>query len=374
MEVNPVEVRSGVAIVHSSPSEFVDQLRTKESIDPRISVTLLEIDVQSAQYSCEVTIANAADEEFSVSEVRPRLPKGVKLNEAFDSAQVALGKRYQEICRTTGALMTSATLLAGQDLATQNAKRLRESMREALKPRNLLDMYLAPLFGRVPQSLQKARERDFKIEVNCSADASGALKAFPLAADSADRQLIEYNISLLKRIEADQDFQRTRTKEVSLKKGQQYKAIYIVCGTRGALNPTSYSISFDIVLRRESYFLSRVEYATVTVPPAPFWPTVVAMASAAIGWLIEAFRPVTAAGATTPKAASASFLSTDPLVLATGLAVPILTALIVYNIYDMTALKDRVKASRSWRSAVFVGFLCGFLNERILAALGALLK
>jgi hypothetical protein len=65
----------------------------KESIDPRISVTLVEIDVQTAQYSCEVTITNAADEEFSVCAVRPRLPKGVRLNEAVDSAQVAAGKR-----------------------------------------------------------------------------------------------------------------------------------------------------------------------------------------------------------------------------------------------------------------------------------------
>jgi hypothetical protein len=94
MEAGASEIRSGLAVVHSSPVELSDrQLWTKESIDPRISVTLVEIDVQTAQYSCEVTITNAADEEFSVCAVRPRLPKGVRLNEAVDSAQVAAGKR-----------------------------------------------------------------------------------------------------------------------------------------------------------------------------------------------------------------------------------------------------------------------------------------
>lgn len=398
MEVTGAEVREGGAIVRSTPVELAaEPLRTKESIDPRISVTMLEIDAQSAQYSCEVTIINAADEEFSVAEVRPRLPKGVTLNEAFDSAQVALGKRYQEICRATGSLLTSATMLADHALATDSVRKFRESLRSALKPGNLLDIYLSPFLGRVPQVVQAARERNFRIEVSCSADAIGALKAFPLDAASPDRRLIEYNIELLKRIEGDQDFQRTRAKEVSLKKGQQYKAIYIVCGTRGALNPTSYSISFDIVLRRGTYSLSRVEYATVTVPPAPFWPTVVAMASAAIGSLIHAFGPASgaagsagaaAAGAAGSAggaaaggtAAAAMAVAADPfgtqamLSMAATLAIPVLTALIVYNIYDMTALKDRLKAARSWRSAVFVGFLCGFLNERILAALGALFR
>ena len=189
--------------------------------------------------------------------------------------------------------------------------------------------------------------------------------AFPLVPQSSDLRLVSYNIDLLEGIERDANFQRSRAKDVVLKKGQQYKAIFIVCGTRGALNPTSYSISFDIVLRRDDYVLSRMEYVAVTVPPAPFWPTIVAMGAAAIGSFIHA------AG---PKGSGANLLTSDPFALLRDVAVPVLTALIVYNIYDMASLNDRIKPIRSWRSAVFVGFLCGFLNEKILAALEALLR
>jgi hypothetical protein len=264
-------------------------------------------------------------------------------------------------------------LLADKEIAAEQVKSLRDHVRQALKPGSLLELYVSPLMGRVPTVVRDMRERNFRIDVACAADAERALGSFSLPAESANRRLIEYNIALLKAVETDPDFQRSQSQVISLKKGQQYKSIYIICGSRGSLEPTSYSIGFDITLQRGAYSLSRVEYVTVTVAPAPLWPTLIAMGSAAVGSLIQTFGPsVKAAAAAAEEATKPALLKADALVLGTTFIVPMLTALIVYNIYDLTVLKDRVKVSRSWRSAVFVGFLCGFLNEKILAALTAL--
>ena len=40
---------------------------------------------------------------------------------------------------------------------------------------------------------------------------------------------------------------------------------------------------------------------------------------------------------------------------------------------SLTGLRDQLRARVSWRSAILIGFACGYLNERILKALQALL-
>ena len=53
--------------------------------------------------------------------------------------------------------------------------------------------------------------------------------------------------------------------------------------------------------------------------------------------------------------------------------VAVVTAAIVFNIVDFTNLRDKLKSGVSWRGAMLVGFVCGYLNERVLRALQTLL-
>lgn len=350
-------------------------VRTRESIDPQITTSVHAIDPQSAQYSCEVTVANVADEDFLVVDVEPRLPEGLEVNEAVDSSEVELGKKHEEICIAVSSTLTNEVLYRDSAVNIYNAKRVREELRQALRPKNLFELYFYLIIGRMPRWLKAARERYFKIDVACAADAEVALKKLDLPVDAPARIIIESYIDRLRRIEKHEDFDCNGAREVLLKKGQQYKAVYVIGATRGKFSSNSYSLSFDIGLRRGDYYLARVAYATLTVPTGHLWTSLVAMASALAGALIQAFGPASSDAGTAPQDSTlrAAVESGRLFDIVTALGVPLLTALIVYNIFDMTSLKDRVSSARDWRTAVFVGFLCGFLNVKILHALGTLL-
>jgi hypothetical protein len=351
--------------------------RTKESIDPQISVTVKEIDPQSSQYSCEVTVANVADEDFTVLEVDPRLTKGVSLNESIDSAGVALTEEHKAYCRRTGSLLTSAVLLTDQDMAAHVANQFRDNFRQSIKVKNIFELYYyLAFFRRYPDWVRSLREKSFKIDIRCADDARSALRRFPLPENSADRRLIEYNVDRLIDIEKKEDFDCARCGEILLKKGQQHKSIYVVSAKRGRLSPNTYSISFDIKMKRDDYSLARVTHATFTVPTGHLWTSAIAMAFAVVGALVQTLDPDSNAGQTdkSTDGLKVAISHLDLSGIVAGISLPILTALVVYNIFDMTSLKDKIGANRNWRTAVFVGFLCGFLNEKILHALSALLR
>jgi hypothetical protein len=373
MEAQVVDQTSNVTVLQSASALAQPLVRTKESIDPQISVAVKEIDPQSYQYSCEVTVANVADEDFAVLDVDPRLTNGITLKDTIDSAEIALNAEHRALCRSTGSLITHAALLSDSDLAKRTVEQLRDNFRQVLNLRKTFEFYYYYLFlRRYPAWVQAARDKSFKISIRNADDAQNAIRKFPLGEDSVDRRLVEYNIDQLKSIEKSDDFDSTRRREVLLKKGQQHKAIFVVSTKRGRLSPNTYSISFDIKLKREEYSVSRVAYATLTVPTGHLWTSMLAMAFALVGALVQTYgsgTPTTPAGA----ALSTALKKGDLGGIMAGLGVPVLTALVVYNVFDMTTLKDKVGPGRNWRTAVFVGFLCGFLNVKILEALSKLL-
>jgi hypothetical protein len=221
--------------------------------------------------------------------------------------------------------------------------------------------------------MKAASERNLEIEIQCAEDAEWALKKFALDEDSPERKIVEFNIERLKKIEKHEDFDCRCSHAVTLKKGQQYKSLYVVSAKRGRLSPNTYSLSFDVTMRRDDYSLSRVEYATLPVPTGHLWTTLVAMVAAAVGGLILKLQPHEGAAPLASGRNPLGQLFSEAGAAAPDIVVSMLTAAIVYNIFDMTGLKDKVGTSRNWRTAVFIGFLCGFLNMRILQALSALL-
>lgn len=362
-----------VAQAHSGAAPAVP--RTKESVDPKITFSIVEIDPQSSQFACELTITNVADEDFDVIAVRPRLPGGVKLDQALDSNEVELNKRYELICARVGKMMTNAIMASSKEVFSNEMKSMHALLKEILSIRNLFDFYFSIVSRRIPIVITEARKRQFTIDVTCYGDAQSAFQMFSSMQNAPEYDLILYNAGLLASIEQDEEFEKSRSQVVSLKKGQQYKVIYIVNGRRGSFNPTSFSISVDMLFQRGGYKVSRVEAATITVPPGPFWLSLIAMGASAIGSYIHAYS--NAGGTSRPLRAFADIweaISALTVDFAQQFAAPMLTALVVYNIFDMTSLRKHFAYRRSWRLAILIGFFCGFLNEKILAALSALFK
>jgi hypothetical protein len=344
--------------------------RTDASIQPTVALSVVDIDQQSAQFACELTISNVSDDEFQVGHVRPRLPAGITLNEAVDSAQAERLRTYGEICRSMERVLTSAVLLANEELFKQQASSLRQTLRAFMSWRGFLNIYLSFFLMRMPEMMREARSREFRITVRCSDDIRRVMEAFPLGSEeSADLQFARYNMQLLADMEQSDDFKQSQ-QDVTLKRGQQYRIVYILRGTRGYINALPFSISFEIPLRRGAYATSRMEYVRVSVPPGSTWPTLIAMLSAGIGSYIQRF------GTSAEAPPDVTRMGVDAVLngAVATLLVPMLTALVVYNIYDLTSLKEKFQTRRGWRSAVLVGFFCGFLNTKILAALEVLFR
>lgn len=346
------------------------QAHTQASIQPTVTLSIVDIDQQSAQFACELTISNIADEDFQVGQIRQRLPVGITLNEALDTAQAERLRDYNEICRSMEQVLTSAILLKDEPIIKLQVEESRNTLRKIISIRGIVDAYLSLFLLRVPQIIKDTRDRAFKISIRNSSDIERVIKIFEIGPEfAAENKLASYNSKILAELESSEDFKQSQ-KDVTLKKGQQYKLVYILKGERGYVNTIPYSISFEIPFRRGNYAISRMEYVRLSVPPGSTWPTLTAMLSAAIGSYIHRF------GA--PGAAPTNITDIDSGMVLNGafstLLIPMLTALVVYNIYDMTSLKDKFQASRGWRSAVLVGFFCGFLNNKILEALVTLFK
>ena len=371
MEAEVDLASANIAKLRAVGTEAAAPARTDASIQPTVALTVVDIDQQSAQFACELTISNVADDDFQVGQVRPRLPTGITLNEAVDSAQAERLRTYGEICRSMERVLTSAVLLSNEQLFKQQASSMRDTLRTFMTWRGVLNVYLSFFLMRMPEMMRQARLRGFRVVVRCSDDIRRVMETFPLGPeDGADVQLARYNMKLLADMEQSDDFEQSR-QDVTLKRGQQYRIVYILRGTRGYVNSLPFSISFEIPLRRGAYTTSRMEYVRVSVPPGSTWPTLTAMLSAGIGSYIQRFgTPVAAAPADVTRMGADAILNGA----VSTLLVPMLTALVVYNIYDLTSLREKFQARRGWRSAVLVGFFCGFLNAKILEALAVLFQ
>jgi hypothetical protein len=101
----------------------------------------------------------------------------------------------------------------------------------------------------------------------------------------------------------------------------------------------------------------------VQISPYPFSLTIVAVLSALLGVLIR----VSLEGAKDPLANLALLAGSGQLLVG-----PIV-ALIFFNVYEYTSLGKGITMSVSWRSALLIGALCGIAQDRVLAALKALI-
>ncbi|WP_313325975.1 hypothetical protein [Sphingobium yanoikuyae] len=364
-------VTSVVPLHPNTPDDRIAVLHRDVSIQPHVSVAVIDMDEQTAQFACELTILNKSDDEFQIGQVRARLPVGITLNEAVDFAHAETTRTHEKICESTSRLLTNAILLDNENLLRDQVNKSKDAIRKTFNARGILEIYMSFFMISLPNALKNVRDSQFKIFVRSSEDIARALEHFPLSPNSkADVSLARYNLEILKSIEESGNYNKNEDNEVSLRKGQEYKIVYILCARRGWINPSSFSIGFEVPFRRENYSMSRMEYARISVPPGSTWPTIIAMLSSAIGSYIQRFG--------SNKTAPPNFEGISLVAIANGalatLVVPMLTALIVYNIYDMTALKDKFQSRRGWRSGIMVGFFCGFLNQKILGALSALFQ
>jgi len=335
-------------------------------MDYKISIASKEIDTRSSQFSCELTIANTGSDPFDIVETMPRLPTGVTLNDAIDSSKAELSKRYDMLCQRCENMVGNYLVVSSEAHAREQFQTMQRIMKELLSARGILKFYTSALLMRLPHTMASAREQMIQIPVASLREAERAFEIVQQAGiPDPELATLRYVIDILRDIEHEDEFQASRRARAQVQPGQEHKSVYIVDARRGLFDTASYSVNFDISLRStDGNQISRTETAPLIVSPNAATLTAVAVVTALIGRAIRLLSegPVTISFDTTTIAHTAG-----------GYLLAGLTALIVFNIFDFTALRDQFKAKISWRAAILVGFVCGYLTDRLLNTLETLL-
>ncbi|RYY25739.1 MAG: hypothetical protein EOP62_12840 [Sphingomonadales bacterium] len=332
----------------------------------KISIASKEIDARSSQFSCELTIANTGAEPFEIVETTPRLPRGVTLNDAIDASKMELSRRYDALCEKFENMVGNFLVAASEKHALNQFQMMQRVMKEFISVRGILSFYKDILLLRTPQALVAARTNLIRIPVECVREAERALVIVEEAGvQEPELGTLRYTLEILRDIEQQEEFVVSRRARAEVQPGQEHKSVYIVDAKRGLFDAASYSVNFDISLRSvDGSQISRTETAPLIVTPNAMTLTAVAVASALIGRAIKLL-------ATNPN--SVAFDLATVLNSASGYLLAGLTALIVFNIFDFTALRDQFQAKISWRAAILIGFVCGYLTDRLLRTLETLL-
>lgn len=331
-------------------------------MDYSIDIAVKEFDERSSQFACEVTIANTGTAAFEVFAAAPRLPKGLRINEASDTSNVQLGDRQAALCSQLEELVGAFLVAHSQDEAAAYAARIRTAMTSTFTLRSLVDGSL--LIRRNSNMFREMRSRLMRLPIANATEGERAVAIMKSSmASPIEIQSAEYVLQSLTDVE-DQQRRNSRNRGSLIQPGQNLKQVYVLQARRGLLGVKSYCINFgiELVAPAEESHASRLESASISVSPNPISLTALAVAASAAGTAIRYLVE-------TPVRPTAENLAAQwPSFL-----VAALTALIVFNIFDLTRLRDQVHTRASWRSAILVGFLCGYLNQRILAAVEALL-
>ena len=334
-------------------------------MDYSIDIEVKEFDERSSQFSCVLTIANQGADALEVLAASPRLPQGLRLNEASDASALQLVDRHTALCERLEGVVGAFLIALSPEEATAYAARLHAAMEKVFTTRSLVDISVSRLLRRGPKIFEDMRIRVTGLPITNAREGSRAVGIISkFEPTDVVIQSAHYLLQALDDIEGNPDYVSFRNARSAVLPGQQQKSIYVVQAKRGLLGVKSYCINFSIELRSKDGkdHTSRLESTSVSVSPNPISLTALAVAASAVG---AGIRYLTTMPEGTP--ADAVFNQWP------NFLVSALTALVVFNIFDLTRLREQLRASVSWRGAILVGFLCGYLNVRILSAVEALL-
>src|SRR5688572_2741395 len=356
---------------------------TEATTEKRMTCPELQLEEQlsdqrSSYFAFELTLFNSTDATLYVDSVDSSVPMGARILEVTDSS---LAQSNQQ----RAVLLQELNRLLRQQLWANSAdfrKTWVDSRRAAYRDIGGLAAMLVDLrMLMTPFSFESSITREFSslaFRMMNAADARMAYQQWiapasapvgePASAGSTHpasatvRSLFNAKLEQLERIEKAVG---EGGPGFAVEPGGAYTATYVLKLERGFINLRKYQLAFSMSYRAEGQKGVQVASAAtnVQVSPSPVALSIVAFAAALLGVLLQKAT----AGSPHPFRALETMAQTGHLWVA-----PVI-ALIVFNVYEYTALGKGIKMGVSWRSAVLIGALCGLSGKRMLDAINALI-
>ena len=329
---------------------------------PHLELTLDEQDAdpRSDRVSYVLSVTNVSDARVSVIRLTPQVRASVLVDRAPD---VHWGDTRALVERLCGDLET----LARRRLVHFGREEVPGRVRRRLRlPRRVgvgdVPPDLSPLIAG-PDDAELARQAYF----GDPDDSSLGRATFDLKA----RQL--------RRIFDDWNRNGEVHETAPLEPGATYQRVYVMRFPRSWVDARKFSVGINVSYTVTSAdggetepFVASASRVQV-ISPRPWVLSLVAIGASFLGALLRAAgRFLPADGGVPPEQFTlAGYLRA--VRSAPDLVVAPLLALVFVNVFEHTALGNRIRMALGWRSAMLVGVFCGLASPRVLATLrGAL--
>lgn len=338
-------------------------------------------DVRSLQFQCKLTFRNGGSRTIRILFVRPLTPYGAELQEVTDTSQSDSRLAMNDLYADLNVLLGSFMLEHSKEYRNNMILSMRDYLKENLSVLGLGKFY----FNIIRFNMEAYAKR---ITAN--------RQAWTLRIRSADRAEQHY-IELLKPYEEEaRDLCAIfRSKVVDVKQleaelgsssevesiaeidpGDDFTMTYLFNCTRRILNARTYTFSFECGIQEEPFAKTRYlsNSISTTISPKPFVLNIVSIFSAILGALLKIGVDMSTNNNINDNNISL-FILDDRMLRSASIQIitAMITALFFYNIYDSTEVGSKLRLGLGWRSALIIGGLSGFLNERVVAALHGLL-
>lgn len=325
-------------------------------------------DVRSDQIAYKLTIENPDVEPIRLLAVEPRVPLGASLLEITDTSLAQANSEKADLIESLNTLLLQFLWVTSATFRQIWIERQKEVFKELSSVTGFFNFYFEIFFNT--KSLQTRMKREFesfKFKITSAADARSAFEKWlkDTTEHEAIKTLFEEKTKQLERIEERMD-ERDRPGLTLIQSNSFFSATYVIKFSRHLFEPRKYQIGFDATyssIIEHSVPQSNSVGASIQISPYPLSVTFVTIAGALLGVLIR----ISLSGNAEPlqemlRLAQSGQILVGPIV-----------ALIFFNVYEYTKVGKDLNMAISWRSALLIGSLCGISQDRILAALKALI-
>jgi hypothetical protein len=295
------------------------------------------------------------------------VPVGASLLEVTDISLAETNARKAELIEELNNLLREFLWVVSKPFREAWLAQTKETYQELFSVTGLFRFYLQVLFN--PRHWQAAMKRlfeSFRFKISSASDARSAYGRWMKDTSEYEtiRSLFEAKLEQLDRIEGQMG-EGDSSGLTAIEPGSHFAATYVMRFSRGVLEPRKYQVSFKATYH-ESDSPTEQSGSTATnvqISPYPLSLSIVAIISAVLGVLLR----LSLAGSQNPLSDLVSSAVSGQLLVG-----PVI-ALIFFNVYEYTSVGKELGISISWRSALLIGALCGVAQDRVLAALKALI-
>jgi hypothetical protein len=351
---------------------------------PRAVFELNELttDVRSREKGYELIVRNEGNQPFDLMSITPRIPDGVEIVEVRDPSVIATKSKHTRLCSDLAELLNDHLLITSKEYQDRKVEILQDRTRalfgsiqkssSKFGPASIFVLYSRLFTPSLMKRIeQRTRERfnslNFRIE--SEQQAQGLMEELMNAdVNSTIRKIYTAKLRQLAELESELGKDVASSAIATIEPSSYYSEAYVLRFPPSTLTPKRYKISIEgscIPEGSDKAFQANAS-TTAVISPRGVVLNFVTCIGALMGAALKFGIGATLAEGFVEfhKALGNALIGKE------GLSAVIL-ALIFFNIYELTDMGKKIRLDAGWRSAFFIGALCGLLNERMLDAIKA---